>query len=70
MTPLGSALGMTLGAAGLDVDRADADWDALVLTEGAALDEEMPHFPNPLWQPVPQWPSVFPQKPYWEQHSP
>lgn len=36
----------------------------------AALDEENPHFPKPLWQPVPQCPSVFPQKPYVEQHSP
>lgn len=35
----------------------DADVDATAEDE---LDDN-PHLPNPLWQPVPQWPSVLPQ---------
>jgi hypothetical protein len=28
------------------------------------------HFPKLLLQPVPQWPAVLPQKPYWLQQVP
>jgi len=58
---------------------ADADEDVRVPVDAAADPEEgapeeaeaeLPHLPNPAWQPVPQWPSVLPQYPYWEQHSP
>jgi hypothetical protein len=40
-------VGLAVGPDAEAVGEMDTD-------EDAALDEEMPHFPNPLWQPVPQ----------------